>query len=538
MEVVRTRDASSLRDYLAVLRRRAWVILVPLVVLPAATLWFSRDEEPVYAASARVFVASQGLADLDLDIIGSSDPARSLATQSELARSYTVAERTIAALEPIPRTADDLLSESSVGPVGESDLLEFHVEDPDPALARRLATQYALEFTRYQTELTTGRIQNQRQRLAQRLRELRRAGRKNSQRYDDLLADYEELTNALILQGKPAQLVQSARRASEIGPQPLRDAVLAAGLALLVGIGVAFLLEALDTRPRSADDIGERLGLPLLARVPRSSRKSRKNRELAMLVDPHGPEAEAYRVLRANVELAAGDAGHQVIMVTSALGGEGKSTVAANLAIATARAGYGVALVDFDLRRPAQGTFFGVNGRGVTDVARGEIELEQALAPIAVPLVGRTKTVAVASPPSTRRPRRGNGSGPAHEGRLEVLPAGPTADAGELFASGLVDELLGPLRGRAQRVFIDAPPLLGMGDAAALSAKVDALIVIVRLERMRDGIMRELQRALARTPATKLGFVLVGVDARDYPYYYGPAGTDTPHGESDEEGVG
>ena len=114
--------------------------------------------------------------------------------------------------------------------------------------------------------------------------------------------------------------------------------------------------EALDTRPRSADEIGERLGVPLLARLPRPPRKFRApGRALGA---PHGPQGEAFRMLKTNLEFVNVERGCRTIMITSAVKGEGKSTTVANLAVAMARAGRRVALVDLDVREPMLHRFF------------------------------------------------------------------------------------------------------------------------------------------------------------------------------------
>ena len=138
----------------------------------------------------------------------------------------------------------------------------------------------------------------------------------------------------------------------------------------MLGIGLAFLREALDTRVRSADEVGEKLGLPLLARVPEPPRKLRNSNRLVMQADPHGAQAEAFRTLRTNIEFVNLDVHARTIMITSAIQSEGKSTTAANLAIAFARMGKRVALVDLDLRRPFLDKFFDFGDRPGLDPCR------------------------------------------------------------------------------------------------------------------------------------------------------------------------
>src|SRR5207248_1374590 len=146
----------------------------------------------------------------------------------------------------------------------------------------------------------------------------------------------------------------------------------------VLGIGLAFLWEALDTRVRSAEEIDERLKLPLLGRLPEPAKRLRMENRLAMVDEPTSAGAEAFRMLRTNVDFANLERGAKTIMVTSAVEGEGKSTTAANLAVAFARSGKRVVLIDLDLRRPFVDKFFTANGHpGVTQVALGMASLEE-----------------------------------------------------------------------------------------------------------------------------------------------------------------
>jgi polysaccharide biosynthesis transport protein len=281
-----------------------------------------------------------------------------------------------------------------------------------------------------------------------------------------------------------------------VRPTPERNIILGLAFGLVIGVGLGFLREALDTRIRSAEEVAERLRLPLLARLPETPRRLRSREELVMLAEPTGAEAEAYRVLRSNVEFANLDRGARTIMVTSALKGEGKTTTVANLAVAYARAGKRVALADLDVRRPFLDRFFRLRDvPGLSDVALGHVDLEDAIAHVSAGEGER----------SSRQGAARNGPA-AVAGVVDVLTAGPLPpNAGEFVASQAITEIVQRLRERYELVLIDAPPLLQVGDAMTLAAKVDGLILVSNLRMARRQVLTELDRIIQTLPARPLG---------------------------------
>jgi polysaccharide biosynthesis transport protein len=503
-------DQSGLRDYVAVVRRRKWIIIAALVAVPLAAVAVSLRQEELFRSSAKVLIVRQNLAATltgSSDVVGAQDPDRLATTEANLARVVRVAAATLEAANLTDRTPGQFLAASSVSPIPNSDLLEFSVTDGEREQAVALATAYAQQFVAYRRELNTNVIERARAGLRKRIQRLERTGRTNSDLYENLVDKDEELRAFEELQSAPVVVVQRARAPEQVQPRPARAGLIGLGVALLAGLGLAFAAEALDTRVRSDTRTAEGLRMPLLGRIPRTRRRLRRRRQLALRAEPHGIEAEAYRLLRANVELAARTAGHRVFMVTSALGGEGKSTVSANLALAAARAGDRVALVDLDLRRPTLAALFGLeHDSGATSYALGHAGLDEVLRTVAV----RGVSELVADE---------NGRVPALEGTLEVVPAGPHApNPTELLGSKRITKLIEELRGRADRIIIDAPPLLGAGDALALSAEIDALIVVSSVGRLHERTVAELSRTLSATPAAKLGIVVTGSRETE-PYY-------------------
>jgi Mrp family chromosome partitioning ATPase len=326
------------------------------------------------------------------------------------------------------------------------------------------------------------------------------------------------------LQGHNANVVREASGAVQIAPKPFRNGVLGLILGLFLGIGLAFLREALDTRVRSAEEVADRLELPLLARLPEPPRKLRADHRLAMLAEPTGVQAEAFRMLRTNLEFAALGKDVKTVMVTSGVEQEGKSTTIANLAVAIARAGQHVVLVDLDLRRPFIDRFFDLeHTAGLTQVAIGHASLDEALT--TVPLSTPESLIASLASGRARTTRNGNGAGQSAAGKLEVLAAGPIPpDPGEFVGTEQLSQILDDLRDRADIVLVDAPPLFHVGDGLVLSGKVDAIVVVTRIDVVRRAMISELKRLLQTMPALKLGFVVTGADAEESYGAYGYGG--------------
>ena len=228
----------------------------------------------------------------------------------------------------------DLLGISSVSSSPDSDILTFTVKSEDRKLAVPLATAYARQFTRYKRELDTQTIAELQQQVEEQLNELESEGNTDSPQYQTLVAQSDKLQSLVALQTARAVLVRPATAAVQVEPQPVRNAILGIALGLFLGLGLAALLEALDSRVRSARKVGAELQLPVLARIARPPRALRMHDRLVMLADPTGPHAEAFRMLRTNIELARADTQLRTIMVTSAVKNEGKSTTIANLAVA------------------------------------------------------------------------------------------------------------------------------------------------------------------------------------------------------------
>lgn len=500
---------AGLRDYLNVVRRRKWIILQAVVIVPVVAGVLASRQPVRYQASADVLLSRQNVA---AELAGTPDqtaglsPDQIVATQAALARVPQIAQAVLDRLHLRDRSAAAFLGQSSVSSQANTDILTFSVTDRSASLAPQLASAYANQYSIYRRRLDTSSLLDARRLIDGRIAQMQAAGTASGPVYESLAEKDQQLGTMIALQGANAQVVRTPSGAARLGPHVVRDALLGLILGLGIGVGLGFLREGLDTRVRSAQEIAERLDLPLLARIPEPPRKIRNADHLVMMADPSGIEAEAFRMLRTSLDFVLLGREVRTLMITSAVEQEGKSTTAANLAVALARAGHDVALVDLDLRAPDIEHFFSpLRGRmGLTEVVLGETTLDQVM--VRVPVEAREGLQA---------------------GRLSVLCSGRVPpNPGELVLTAALGDVLGELRNRADFVIVDAPPLLHVGDAMALTPRVDGLLVVTRMETLRRPMLGELRRTLDTAPTLKLGFVVTGAQAEEgyaesYGYYSG-----------------
>jgi Mrp family chromosome partitioning ATPase len=513
---------ATLADYLAILRRRKWIIIGVPVMAALVAYAVSTTQAPLYKATSTVTFRSNPALTLANIAPGSdvSDP-QFLTTQAKLAQTPEVAQRVIDAAGVPGMTPTRFLGESSADAEPDAKILDLSVSDRSPDDAARLANAYASEFARYKTELDTAEINDAIQQYEAQLKDLRDQGATGSG-YDSLFGTLLQLKAAGKLLTNGTKVLLPADGATKVRPLPRRNAIIGGLLGGFLALGLAFLAEALDKRVRSEQEIEDALGLPLLGRVPGPGRSLRKANELVMLVTPTGAHSETFRKLRTSLEFVNVERGARTIMVTSAVQREGKSTTVANLAVALARAGRRVALVDLDLRRPFLHTFFRIRSEnGFTDVVVNRIELDDAIRPLALPATPDMAQTSNGRPTTSSAATRFNGRSDA-KAMLHFVPSGtipPAAD--ELLESERVSTLLTELSKNFDVVLVDAPPLLAVGDVLTLSTKVDAILVITRLGIHRPQL-HELARQLQNCRAPVLGFVLTGVSHGDsYSYGYG-----------------
>jgi Mrp family chromosome partitioning ATPase len=534
----------GLRDYLHVLQRRKWIVLLAVVIVPLAAVALSLRQSPLYQSSADVLLRYQSLPSTVAGINDPNsysyfvDPVRSTDTQLQVAGLPLLANRVAAALRKEGVNPQTVPGSTSVAEVGDTDVLEFTAHSGSATLAAQIATEYARQFTRYHEQLDTGSITTAVKGLRQRITELQGEGGSQSRKQvTQLRGKIDQLETLLTVQTSSAVVVRTALGATKIRPKPTKYGVLGLGLGLILGIGLALLRDAFDTRLRTPDQISGVLRLPLLARVPPPTRQLQRDRRLAMIAEPTSHGADAYRRLRMNLEFATVGKPSQVIMFASALAKEGKSTTLGNLAVAAALAGKSVALVDLDLRRPSVSRFFRLDDTepGLTAVVLGHTELDDALSRVPLESLSRNTPDHFATP----RANGGNGAGVSTTGSLVVLPSGILPpDPGDFVGLEGVGRVVAALRERVDLVLLDVPPLLAVGDGLTISGLADALVVVIRGENARRKVTAELAGVLSRMRVEELGFVLCGAGAGDAPSYYGYGYGSQGYGAASQRGRG
>jgi capsular exopolysaccharide synthesis family protein len=296
------------------------------------------------------------------------------------------------------------------------------------------------------------------------------------------------------------QVQQTTAGVSEVKSSPATYALIGAFVGLMIGLIAGFIWDAIDRGRTTGRDVAGTLDLPVLANIPTPPKRLSSGHRLASMEQAE-PTAEPYRLLAVRLALLCATPARQVLLITSAVDSEGKSTTATNLSVALAQMGKSVVMVDGDLLRPTAARFFGAeDGPGLFDVLAGDYDVADVGIEVMLP------------------------GDAAEGGRLRVIPAGRvTRDPTGLLASERLDAVIGELRESADYVIIDSTPLLTVSHALAVSSRADALVVVTRANRATEEIRWNLQETLRAVPAMALGVVVTAADASPiYGYgYYG-----------------
>lgn len=497
----------TLSDYLAPLRARRWLIVAIVVVATAGTYAYSSQQPEVYEASTKLYLNQNPEA-------GYSDD-RTVENQATLLRSQDVARR-VAEEAGYRGSPASLASRMRATRESEADFITITVQGDSAEEAARLANAYAKVFIDVRSDDIRGQIERQRQDLREQLERVPQGPRAASER-EQIEANLRQVEVALrSAQGNATQVDPAAEPGSPVSPTPRRDALAAFGLSLFGAMLLAYLLHRLDPRLRRVEDAAAIYDRPIMASVFHDDEIDAFKEGRPVMSEK---SIETFRQLRINLDLAALDQPFRMIVVTSAGAGEGKSTVARNLALAYHEAGRRVAVVDADLRNPRQPGRLGVKvDAGLTDVLSGERSLEETVLGIEVPSRGRA-----ALDRMTAAGVSDNGAGPS---QLTLLAAGsqpPNPPA--ILESDATAAVLDTLRGAHDVVIVDTPPLLAVSDAIPLLSRADGVLLVARSGITdRRGATRTAE-LISRVPGVNLIGVVVndlsGAEADAYGYGYG-----------------
>jgi len=443
----------TLREFLAILRQRWMTIAASTLVVLAATAAATLAIPPTYTASSRVFFSAEAPAD---DETGARGGVYVL-TPSDLTTYIEV----LGSPQVTQAISDTLALEPGTGftvgaaIAGTSSILDITATAGDAETAAAVANEAGPQLAAAALD------------------------------FSPLLANNgQSITATFITQATPPSRPSS--------PDVTRNLALGLLFGVAIGIGLAYTRHTLDTRVRDESDVRDLSDRPVLAAIPYD--KASVDRPLVMETVPFSPHAEEFRRLRANllfVDVAT--ASHSVV-ITSAVPSEGKTTTAANLAIAMADAGSRVLLIDADLRNPSVARTMGLDGdQGLTTMLIGKAGFDDV----------------------AQRWR---------DGTLWVLPAGPVPpNPSELLGSKAMEQTFADLTARFDYVLVDSPPILPVIDALILNKLTGATLLVVSLDRIRKRSLAQALKALHTAGTHLSGFALnmVPIAASDSYYGYG-----------------
>ena len=466
----------ELRDYLRILRAH-WLGIVALTVLGAAVAFgWSALQPRVYTASASGIVQATGLGtDVGSALVGNQLASSKVSSYVDIGGWRSVAEHAIDELG-LDTTPQALVGHVSVSNPLDTVIINVSANAATPEAARDLAEAWIDGMVAEINNLETG--------------------------------SPDTPGAVTLVAGQSAALPSSPS-----SPNTRLNVALGTLIGLALGVGYAVIRHVLDRRVRHPRDIERETGVSVMGTIPLDKQLTDRRRLFAFdAPERQGstPVTEAMRELRTNLQFMDVDNPPRIIVVSSPLPGDGKSTTAANLALSLAAAGQPTVLVDADLRRPTVGTVFGLpDGAGLTDV-----------------LAARAQIGDVAHRPDP-------------SGNLVVLTAGrippnPTEELGSQRMRDLLAEL-----GRTATVIVDSPPAIPVTDAAVLSTAADGVVLVVSAGRTTYEMMHKAIENIHKANGRTLGVVLNkvplrGSDAAAYGYQYrgayyaapaGPAGS-------------
>jgi len=528
----------DLKIYLRILWHWSWLLILCTVFAAVAAYITSSLSVPIYQASTTLLIdeANKPTANYQ-DLLASERIAR---TYAALMERQTVLSTVAATFNVDAEVLADAITDVTVTPVRDTQLVQVTVEGISPELVAAVANTLPVVFVEELNEVQTKRYDESKRnmetqlstlenniQLAQieideigtaltaeedvRLTQLRNELAQYKSSQTTMVSSYEQLRLVELQSTDNITIVEAAIQPRDpIRPRPLVNTLLAGIVGAMLALGVIFLIEYMDDRIKTPQDLNSILDTPILgtiARLPGSgARRGRKskvkdpneddasiiNEMLIVATQPRHPIAESYRRLRTNLRFSSVNEPLRAMLVTSAAPSEGKTTTASNLAIAMAQAGNRVIIMDADLRKPQVHKVFKLSkGPGLTDALLNDVAPSFFLRDTAIP-------------------------------NLQVMTCGSIPpNPAELLGSQPMQELIQTLIAESDLLIIDAPPLLAVTDAQILSSQVQGVLMVVNSRQTSRSMVANGAANLQQVGARLLGVVLNEMtrSARGYYYY-------------------
>jgi capsular exopolysaccharide synthesis family protein len=497
----------ELRQYVALLRKWLWLVILLAVIAAAAGFVISRRSTRVYQASVTLMVnqAANPTATTGYSDILTSE--RLAHTYASLLVSRPVLDETAQRLGISARLLDGAIT---VTPVRDTQLLQIKVEGAIPELVAQIANTLPTIFAERNANMQLGRVAASKVRLEEEIASTEKDLAETQQqlktvtddaqriRLETSLAQYRSTYSALVSSYQQVKLAEAqatnniaVAEPATVPDRPIRprtatNVMLAAIAGALLALGIAFLIEYLDDTVKTPEDVSRASGLSVLGAVARIKESGHPAPFISRL-RTKSAESEAYRTLRTNIQFSSVDKPIRSLLVTSSNPGEGKSTTSANLAVVLAQTGQRVIVVDTDLRRPMLHEVFGIpNTTGVTNalLAGENVSLVDYLQPTEIDT-------------------------------LSVLTSGPIPpNPSELLGSHRMQHLIEVLVQAADIVIFDSPPVLVVTDAVVLGRQVDGVLMVVDTGTTREHALTQATVELQKTGANVFGVVLNRLSTR------------------------
>jgi non-specific protein-tyrosine kinase len=486
----------DIREFMSKVGRHKWLILLVAASVTLLVAIYSYSRPSVYESTAQFLVRPTLVQPLQANPFDSV----SMATEMQLVTSAQVAD---IARETIGGTVtlQDALDSVSVTNPANTQILDISYSAHSPAEAQQGAQAFAQAYQTYKHDQALGTIKTYSETIRAQITELdgeianlnnRIAASTDPAEQQSLteqrnsvdtarLASQNQLATVATLSTDPGQVVEDALRpTSPVSPKHKLDLALGLLLGLIAGVVLASLRDQARDRIQAPPLVARSLDAPILGSIPRTHRLLVGTAHLASVDEPHGQAAEAYRTLRTNLLAVCRESKAKTILITSARQGEGKTSTAANLAVALAQAGRSVVLISADLRNPRVHAVFGIgNEQGLGQVLEGTLPLDEAI--VETDLAD-----------------------------LRILPSGPVDavdEPVELLQSERMGEVLQECC-RSDFVIVDGPPIFPVADSLVLADLVDGVLFVTDAQSSTQASVAQSRRQIHQVGGRILGGIL------------------------------